>query len=234
MRIGPAATLLLLNTALAALFAFAVISLGKGWQPPAPLVPDESTFAVNLPVSAPIDAASLNATLERPVFFASRRPLPPESVQAAPVAVADPFEGVRAVGVYSAGGGQGGIIVVEAGASRRVAVGEKLGEWTLRSLSGLEARFARDDQEKVLELKHAHPEEIAAAAPPPAAGARGDAIAGVAASPPVSASRGTSPAVRTMEDQIRERQARREAARLVAQAAREAAKQAAEKQVGKQ
>lgn len=159
--------------------ALSLLRAHNEWHPPEPLVPEFETVEVAAEASNANGADAFQAMLERPLFFASRRPPPPAPVAVEAESTRDPFEGVALQGIYSAGTTLAGVTVNENGVSKRLALGEKLGEWSLVSVSGLEVKFERSGQEKVLALKHAA--QVAAASPPPVKGASVPPAAGQSA-----------------------------------------------------
>lgn len=137
------------------------------WQPPQP-VPPALADTKALP-TFDVDVARYLATLERPLFLATRRPPPkPEEVAAPPPP--DPLPNIRLLGVYG-NDGVGGVIANVDGKVRRVRVGDSLsGRWVLKSRDGLRAVVARGDEERTIEL-------VRNAAPPPETVAAADTAA---------------------------------------------------------
>ena len=139
------------------------------WQPPAPLRP-----ALDAPAALPLQDADLGryvATLDRPLFVASRRPPPPPPPASAPAVVVDTPPDLRVLGLYgrraagegAAGDSSGGMIARVDGQVKRVRIGEAVGRWTLKALRPGEAVLALGDTEQVYPLRRPAPDE-----PPPA------------------------------------------------------------------
>jgi hypothetical protein len=97
------------------------------WTPPAPIKP-VLTDSVLPPWNA--DLGSFMASLDRPLFSATRRP-PPKPAEAPPVVV-DTLASVRVLGLYSSGGTSGGAIVRSEGKVVRLKQGDTLGGWRRR------------------------------------------------------------------------------------------------------
>lgn len=165
MRRWTLPLLVLLVLALAAALAWLWLRPdGRGaalrWQPPAPLPP---ALAVPQPLpETDADLAHYVATLDRPLFVASRRPPPPPPPTA--VAVDTPPD-LRVLGLYGRPGDAagGGMIARVEGQVRRVRVGEAVGRWTLKALQPGQAVLALGDTEQVYPLRRPAPDE---AAPP--------------------------------------------------------------------
>lgn len=154
------------------------------WQPPAPLTPELGEQTPKLPAAEPMDTGMFIATLDRPLFSPSRRPAP-KVVETAKVEEVDPFAGIHLYGLYTAGeGASPGILARIDGKMRRIAAGEALGAWKLKSVQDRQVIFVRDGQERTLNLAIARPgvPAPAAAKPPALPGAPG-----AAASPPANA-----------------------------------------------
>ncbi|MCB1954253.1 MAG: hypothetical protein KDG55_01175 [Rhodocyclaceae bacterium] len=171
----PNVILLGLNALLAALLAMVFLSGRAQWNPPAPLLPELPRLASAADI-APVDDDVIATIIERPLFFESRRPLPKEApAEQASEAAKDPFEGIVLDGFYSAGGAKGGVTLLDREGKRmRVLLGANLGEWALVSLSGREAKFRRQGEERILSLRRAEGPSHASA-PGPGTRVRGDA-----------------------------------------------------------
>lgn len=96
----------------------------------------------------------------RPLFWADRRPVVFDASQMEVTeeqgnpARANELDSVELSGVYFAGDASGVIVRID-GQRRRVALGEDLLGWKLKSVDGAEVRFVSDGQEKSIQLEHA-------------------------------------------------------------------------------
>lgn len=176
MRPGTTHWLLGANLALALLLAWLWVTPQGGlrnvhWEAPRPVRPD---FGVLAPQSAPLGDADISrymVILDRPLFSPSRRPPPPPK---AAVRAPDPLDSIQVIGMFT-GTESAGILARVDGRSRRLRVGEALGEWTLREIRAREAVFNRGGESRSVPLLVAKqaatalPPAVAAPAPPPAA-----------------------------------------------------------------
>ncbi|MCU0814468.1 MAG: hypothetical protein MUC32_09195 [Burkholderiaceae bacterium] len=196
-----------LNLALAGLLAWLWLTpdgelRDVRWQPPQP-VPPVLADAKPLP-AFDIDVVRYLATLERPLFLATRRPPPkPDEVAAAPPP--DPMPNIRLLGVYG-NDDVGGVIANVDGKVRRVRVGDSLsGRWVLKSRDGLRAVVARGDEQRTIEL-------VRSAAPPPETVAATDTDTAAGGEPAAAAPARTAARERDLErrrDQVRRMNAAR-------------------------
>ena len=106
-----------------------------------------------------IPLATLSGTRERPIFSASRRPLPPAAVSAlasappAPKPVRVERPQLSLVGTIIGDDQSFGIFVDRSSkAALRLKLGEDYQGWTLRSVQGREATLARDQQTAIVSL----------------------------------------------------------------------------------
>lgn len=166
----PVLLLVGVNVLVAGAIAMLVWTDPEPWSPPAAILPDPASFRLATEVPQGFDAALQVAITDRPLFFPSRRPY---VADAAPVAAdtqgPDPFDDVSLLGLYSDRKGKGGLIIREKAESRRLTLGERVGDWELVALDGLEARFRKGTEEKRLELVHARANGPVPAGAPPAA-----------------------------------------------------------------
>ena len=138
--------------------------VGVTWQPPAPIKP-----SLDGPSGLPQTGVELGryvATLERPLFVASRRPPPPPPAASAPIVVDTPPD-LRVLGLYGRKGDGatiGGMIARVDGQVKRLRIGDSVGRWTLKALRPGEAVLALGETEQVYPLRRAAADE------PPAAG----------------------------------------------------------------
>lgn len=142
------------------------------WQPPAPLLPEFQPVAT-ADASAPANPVQFLAVLDRPLFAPDRRPPPPPEAVAAEAPPPDPFANITLYGVYGSKDA-GGVLARVNDRLRRVRTQETLGDWTLQSIEGREATFARGEETRVLRLAVNHgprPALAAGGAAPPAGGA---------------------------------------------------------------
>lgn len=123
--------------------------IGVRWTAPVPQRPTLEGGTA-LPQTG-VDLSRFVATLEKPLFVATRRPPPPPQAASAPSA-ADPLTDLRLLGVY---GNQqvGGVIFRVDSRVRRLKVGETLNGWTLRSVQANAVELARGDEVRSIEIK---------------------------------------------------------------------------------
>lgn len=139
--------------------------IGMRWQAPAPIKP-----SLDGPSGLPevgVDLGRYVATLERPLFVASRRPPPPPAAAASAPMVADTPPDLRVLGLYGRrgeGAAAGGMIARVDGQVKRVRIGDSVGRWTLKELRAGEAVLALGGTEQVYPLRRANADE------PPVAG----------------------------------------------------------------
>lgn len=153
MRRSLIPVLIIANLALAAGLAWQWVTpqgqlRGVRWVSPAPIKP-VLTDSVLPDWSA--DLGSFMASLDRPLFSATRKP-PPKPEEAVAV-LADTLGDVRVLGLYSTGGSSGGAIVRAEGKVRRVRPGESLGGWTVKEVRPLGLLLARGDEQRTLDIK---------------------------------------------------------------------------------
>lgn len=179
------------------------------WHPPAAVAPDPASLAA-LDVQRPADDPErYREILERPLFASSRRSPPPPVLVAAPAV--KPLTGVRLLGLIEAENSQSAAIVNVEGKNRRLRIGNKLNGWTFDSVSGRAAVFVSDSGE------NHHLVLVRASGPAPASGS-GEAAPSAPGAPEVQGSAApaapVASAVKTIEEQARERLARRNAIRI--------------------
>ena len=125
------------------------------WDAPAPQAPNPDSYK---PVELAVARASRRAyteQVERPLFVAGRRPVVETAAVAAPPEPEidlDFLEEVQLLGVYGAGGDEGGIILRQEGEVKRIAVGARLESLTLARVDGMNAVFWDGRNEHVLRL----------------------------------------------------------------------------------
>ncbi len=176
------------------------------WAPPVAIKPDFSAAPRASAQPPQTDMSLALATLERPLFSPSRRP-PPPVVEGAVEAASppDPLGNVLIQGIY-AGAETGGIIASVGGVSKRVAINEKIGEWTLKAIDGRDVKFVRNDEIRVVQLLRASPGQ---AMTTPSATSNSSAP-----QPLSTASQGQISQIQKMEDEARERLRRRNELRI--------------------
>ncbi len=136
------------------------------WSAPAmvkgdvPVWPEQLTGKVE-------DASVFLNIIEKPLFSPSRRPPPPPPPPTAPPPP-DPLQGIQMVGVFGSGPDAGILATIE-GRMRRVAKGDKVGEWSLKAVSDRTATFVKADEQRVVDLRMARLSSAPANAPQPAA-----------------------------------------------------------------
>lgn len=198
MSVGPIRLLLLLNLVLAGCLAWLWFDESGQprdvvWTPPAalapelakPLKPADSSVAGALPTNP----TQYLALLERPIFAPDRRPPPPPAPPSAPAAPPppDPLANIQISGTFT--GERAGIIANVDGKTRRIAVNDSVGAWTLKSVSGRDITFAQGSDSRQLRLKYSRlgPPVVQAAAPGSApsqsAVGQSSSIAGLAPNP---------------------------------------------------
>lgn len=118
------------------------------WTPPAPIKPVLTDLAVP---TWSADLGSFMASLDRPLFSATRKP-PAKAAEAPPVVV-DALASVRVLGLYSTGGTTGGAIVRSEGKVVRLKQGDTLGGWTVKEVRPLQLVLARGGEQRTLDVK---------------------------------------------------------------------------------
>lgn len=118
------------------------------WTPPAPIKPVLTDNA--LPTWS-ADLGSFIASLDRPLFSATRKP--PAKPEAVAAAAADTLGDVRVLGLYSFGDSGGGAIVRAQGKIQRLRQGDTLGGWTVKQVRPLELVLARGGESRTLDVK---------------------------------------------------------------------------------
>lgn len=105
--------------------------LALDWRIPQPLPPELTP----LPSAAPLldsEGTQARQIVERPLFWASRRPQLSDQPRAAEQAAPEDFpKGIRLVGLYSSGEDSGAIIIT-GGEIKRLPTGAKLSGWQLK------------------------------------------------------------------------------------------------------
>ncbi|MBS0402374.1 MAG: hypothetical protein JSS18_07780 [Proteobacteria bacterium] len=157
----------------------------RHWQAPAPQAPKLDDVQAALLHANPAAAATYPVVLARPLFEATRRPSGAPSTAKGPAAAPSAIEQARLQGIV-AGPTLSGVMLEEGGQSRFVRVGEAVGDWTLQSVQGRQARFVRRGQQRVLDWA------VPAGEPAPAPSAK--APSSVAATAPAVDQRAPTPA----------------------------------------
>lgn len=148
----------LIALALAAIGLLAVLSDSR-WTPPE-AVPIDPGLLAAVPRPAPVpDADARASALDRPLFMVDRRPLPVGAATSTsvekplePPTEADPFEGVRLLGLI--GEGDQALAILRVGAATvRLSSGASLGGWTLDSASERAAEFVSEQGRRTLTLQ---------------------------------------------------------------------------------
>lgn len=141
--------------------------IGVHWAAPATQRPVLDGGAPLPPTG--VEVGRFVATLERPLFVATRRPPPPVAASAPPAA--DPLTDLRVLGIY--GNPQAGGVILRVDARvRRLKLGDSLNGWTLRSVQPHAVELTRGDEVRSVEIRRtAGLEPVPAAADAPAAGA---------------------------------------------------------------
>ncbi|MFT3778205.1 MAG: hypothetical protein QM772_08000 [Ottowia sp.] len=124
----------------------------RQWQPPAPQAPNlDDVKAAALQFNAAAGAA-YPVVLARPLMDPSRRPQAPAGAASAPAAPPPTaIEQVTLQGIV-AGPTLTGVFLEEAGRSRFVLRGEKVGDWTLDAIEGRDIVFRRGGEQRRIEL----------------------------------------------------------------------------------
>lgn len=123
-----------------------------------PVAPAGADLTVAQNINETDEGFSLMAS--RPLFWVGRRPVVVDdsamgAAEEKGAAVdASELDNVELSGVYFAGDASGVIVRVD-GKRMRVALGEELMGWKLKSVDGSEVRFVSADREKTIQLEHA-------------------------------------------------------------------------------
>ncbi len=209
--------LLLVDLAAASVVALLWTRPPPPWEPPRPILPEIPAVAGVVADGPVLGRDALSETTERPLFFASRRPV--EKVVEKPEEPEVKDQTIEVSGFFSSADGSGGAILRVDGQAMRVIRGEKFGRWTLESVDGLNAVLRGDDGEsRELELERA---------PQPSAG-KGPAVPAVANRPPAVGGPGPAPIAKDVKAKrdayLKAVAAARAANRAALQQAREAKK----------
>lgn len=174
----------------------------RHWQAPAPQAPKLDDVQAALLHANPTAGAAYPVVLARPLFEPTRSPSAKAPTATVPTPAPSAIEQAKLQGVV-AGPTLSGVMLEEGGQSRFVRVGEAVGDWTLHSVQGRQARFVRRGQQRVLDWAAPAGESAAPApakagqtaaraapptaqrAPAPAPAAPGTASARPAGQPPV-------------------------------------------------
>jgi hypothetical protein len=144
------------------------VTVGGG---PAPIPPADDTLRVKaLGLEQPLDAESSEMVVERPLFWAGRRPI--EVVPVREVAPAKPtgtgkLEGVTLHGVYGQGASLGAIATVD-GRLTRISADRPVKGWRLVSYDEGQVTFEKGGRRQTLPLELTAPSVKVAATPKPA------------------------------------------------------------------
>jgi hypothetical protein len=168
------------------------------WIAPSPVAPELGEPTSHLPMLQSLDTGVFMATLDRPLFSPSRRPVPKVVEVAKEAPEVDPFAGIHLYGLYTADEGRGGILARVDGKVQRISSGDTLAGWKIKEVRDREVVFVRDGSERTIKLAIARPgNPVAAAAKPVLA-----ADAAAASRPPPQG--GASDAQAQREDAQRE------------------------------
>lgn len=170
--------LLAINAAVAVCLALLWFGPGSAtqWQAPEAQAPnlDDARAAVLRP--RPEVVAEFPRIVERPLFSPARRPAPSANSASDSEKEATPppveLDKLRMFGTIN-GPTMRGILAEVEGQSRFVGRGEKVGEWTLRSIESSEAVFEKGDERRVIPLPLAMAAKPAPSAARQAPGGRG-------------------------------------------------------------
>ncbi|MFV0680479.1 hypothetical protein [Ottowia sp.] len=201
-RVSPAllAAIAVMALALAGLWlAPSSLATWRQWQAPPTQAPNLDDVQAAALVANPAAVAAYPVVLERPLMSPARRPQAAASAASAAVAVpTTAIEQMKLRGLIDGPALNG--VLVEEGAkgeqARFVKLGEQVGDWTLQSIQGRKATFARRGQTKDIELPQLSGDQEQGAAQPaaPAPPARPTAPARPA-NPPARAQPPAPPAV---------------------------------------
>jgi hypothetical protein len=125
----------------------------QAWVSPPALVPDLSApDAATQWMQSPASGASAYfAILDRPLFAADRRPAPVATDIAVAAPAPDALDQVHLYGLFLGQGTSGAMLRVD-GKTRRVMLGEPVGEWALSEIRPQEAVFTRGPDTRVVPL----------------------------------------------------------------------------------
>jgi type II secretory pathway component PulC len=158
------------------------------WQRPAAIKPNFGQPNLGLTTAEQFDAGRFMAILDRPLFSPTRRPPPPPKPVVVPQP--DPLDTVHLFGIFSGADG-GGIIIRVDGRTRRVKIGESVGDWRLKEIRGRDAIFSRGSETRSTTLFQAKQLSggMPAPAAPPAAASANTPSAATQTPPPQAATR---------------------------------------------
>lgn len=122
------------------------------WVPPAPVPLNLDDVRGAMLGVNPIAQRPVPLIAERPLFMPSRRPPPPpaaSSEPAAPPPIA--LDKVRLLGIVT-GPALNQVMAEVDGSTRMLAVGDRVGDWSLASIQGRDVEFTRDGERRTLPL----------------------------------------------------------------------------------
>ena len=137
------------------------------WQAPPPKLPvlSQSTAAQQLQNTS---AGNYAAITERPLFWPSRRPPPPEVVQATQPVV-DFLKNAELLGTFTSQQGGGAILrLSKKGKVIRIQQGETVNGLTLLAVNSVSAQFGSNGRTQTLMLTYAKQSDAPASPPRPA------------------------------------------------------------------
>ena len=132
------------------------------WQAPPPQAPNLADVQAALLQVNPAAVAEHPEVLQRPLFSATRRPPSPAAVAESappPPPEKNPLDEVRIQGLLS-GPTLQGVMLAEGDQTRFVALGQKVGAWTLRQVAADHVVFGRGSKQHRLELSVANAQGI--------------------------------------------------------------------------
>lgn len=161
MRMDARAILLLVNLLLLAALGWMNLRPHGGWQAPKPISPALSGVVSGAQfLKLDVKNMPLNMITERPLFWPSRKPVPPQPKKAPPSKPkADPLKGAKLLGTFASGAAGGAVLRVEGKDKKsdvlRLEVGDSYQGLTLKKVSADTADFVdpKSGQSQTLTLE---------------------------------------------------------------------------------
>ncbi len=169
VKVDAVKIIFLINGLLIAAVLMAALRHTAHWQapPPKPPVLSQSTAAQQLQ-NASATAGNYAAITERPLFWPSRRPPPPEVVQA-PQPVVDFLKNAELLGTFTSQQGGGAILrLSKKGKVIRIQQGETVNGLTLVAVNSVSAQFGSNGRTQTLMLTYAKQSDVPVPPPRPA------------------------------------------------------------------